>query len=161
MHFLSYRIRQLLFIALAVLGGQRTDVWCGLTLDEWESRRPTERAVAVVYKGGKNKKIMGPATMHVTKDIVSCMLLRVTYARPLLRKSTSDLLLPGLQPHDLSGLDNLFQQEKGTLAALCGGNSCRQFHVSILMEFGRLGRLTEEETRRAAFYRRHSLAVAE
>ena len=103
---------------------------------------------------------MGPTTVHVAKDIESRMITYVTHARPLLRKANTDLLLPDLHPHNLSGVENLFPQEKGTLTALCGGNSCRHLHVSVTMELGKLGRLTEE-TRRAAFYRRHSLAVAE
>ena len=97
----------------------------------------------------------------MSKEIEKRMVTFVAHARPLLRKATTDLLLPGLQPHKLSGVESMFPYGKGTLTGLCGGNSCRQFHVSVTMELGKLGRLSEEETRRAAFYRRHSLAVAE
>ena len=42
------------------------------------------------------------------------------------------------------------------------GNSICQFHASLTLELMKLGRLSEADARRAAaFYRRHSLVVAE
>ncbi|KAF0310513.1 hypothetical protein FJT64_018495 [Amphibalanus amphitrite] len=68
----------------------------------------------------------------------------------------------GQRPHNLSGIEDAFVGlKKGELTKMCGGNTCRQFHSSLTLTLAREKVLSAEDARRAAFYRRHSLGVAE
>ena len=120
-----------------------------------------ETGVILVHKEGKNKRTMGPTTVRFSQRLERIIAFFVGHVRHHLRKSSSPLLLPGLNPNCVSGLDEAFGVAKGHLTEMMSGNCIRQFHTSLTLELTKVGRLSEGDVRRAAFYRRHSLAVAE
>ncbi|KAF0298396.1 hypothetical protein FJT64_004263 [Amphibalanus amphitrite] len=161
--FDAIRARQFLLVEIVLFSGHRTGVWTGITLEEWEKRESNGPRTMVLYEGGKNRRVMGATTAVLSTEQASLVSLFVQRARSLLPTATnSDLLFPGLQPHNLSGIeDDFVGLKKGELTRMCGGNICRQFHSSLTLTLADKNLLTAEDSRRAAFYRRHSLGVAE
>ncbi|KAF0310515.1 hypothetical protein FJT64_018497 [Amphibalanus amphitrite] len=158
----AIRARQILFVHLVLFAGRRTSVWTGLKVEEWERRRDSAGSTTVLHHGGKVRRIMG-TTVVLTPDQASLVSLFFQHARSLLpTAANSDLLFPGLQPHNLGKVEGLFEGlNKGELTLLCGGNACRQFHLGLSLSVAYSGKLTKEHMRRAAQYRRHGLQTAE
>ncbi|KAF0291383.1 hypothetical protein FJT64_010452 [Amphibalanus amphitrite] len=158
----AIRARQILFVNLVLFAGRRTGVWTGLKVEEWERRRDSARSTTVLHHGGKIRRAMGTIVV-LMPDQASLVSRFYQHARSLLpTAANSDLLFPGLQPHNLGGVEGLFQGlAKGELTLMCGGNACRQFHLRLSLNVAYSGKLAKEHMRRAAQYRRHGLQTAD
>ena len=160
--FLSYR--QVLLASLVLLAGQRTGVWEALSLEDFNARRRTEEGdVGIFLRAGKNVRRMGGTTVYMTASAARHAAFFATRVQPLLRSArNSPLLFPGLQSHGvLPAVARILGQPKAVLERLLSGNACRRFHASVAHLLQERGRMTDAEMRLAAFYRRHSTAMAE
>ena len=146
-----------------VMAGHRTGVFEGLLLSEWQlRRREDDGSIHIQRAGGKNRRYTGATTVVLEADLDLLLALYVERARPLLRTAArSEVLFPGLQPHGLHGVEHVFRLRPGEFRRLLGGHVGRQWHASVTLDLERRGLLTADQSRRAANYRRHSLAVAE
>lgn len=168
----GYSARQLIFVALAVMGGHRTSVWRHVTVAEWATRMSTADGIAVVHAAsGKTRKKDGPTTLHVEPELACLIEAFFVRARPLLcvpprfTGAPPLQLLPALQRWEVPGrrnrLEELLGLPRGMLGRLMLGNSIRQYHASVTHHLAGLGVMPADATRRLATYRRHSQAVAQ
>ena len=153
------RYRQVCY-ALVILQGDgiRTGCWQQMTVAEFGSRKELDDDIVVTHKGGKTIKI---TTLAMSREAASATSFYIACLRPLLPSSkTSDRVFCGLTPSDYEEEElKAFGLNKKDLCSMLSGT--RRFNVSLSLQQGEAGVLSAEQVRQAAFYRRHSVRVAE
>ena len=135
-----------------------------MKLEEFQNRVETEDGADVTHVGGKTIRVHGSTTVVVDHEQIEETIYFIKYLRPLLMRSVvkhPTLLLPGLQTSTFKGITSLLEEDAMTLRKMASGNGSRQFHVSLSFHMAEQNLLSPEEVRLLAFYRRHSLGVAE
>ena len=149
--------RQVLFVSVGLMHGQRTQVYAELTLDEFKNaERYPNGSLAAVRLAGKEAAMYGPATAIFPPSEAKFAEFYVSHVRKHLDGArSSNALFPGLLRYpslQSEGTSRIFGEPVEQLM----GNQLRRWHVTTVERLYREGKITSQVRNDLCSFRRHS-----